>query len=293
MRVVFHTLLEDLLRFVGWWPQTVIRGHGYVALRPLESLVYQTKTEHPKMMGHSHVISGAVTWTATAAVMTPASLGMHGTAAVVGGVAAGGLVAAGAALGADLDTQESTATYSLPPVTTLLAACIGLLAGGHRKGTHSLVGLAVFVFGAYALSWWSVTVAGTEYAPGPAVAAVLLAALAFKGLRARVAMRKVWGVALLAGVAVWFLTPHTPVDAWTFSSPSWFVIAIGVGYATHLIGDSMTDGGIPVFWPLPWKLYIPLIPHTSRDSVMEHIVLGIWVAIAVIVSVIGFSGGFG
>ena len=55
----------------------------------------------------------------------------------------------GAALVPDADHHNATIAHSLPPLSNAVCAGVGALAGGHRRGTHSLIGLAAFV----AVAW--------------------------------------------------------------------------------------------------------------------------------------------
>ncbi len=243
------------------------------------------------MMGRSHAIAGAVSWVAFAAV-APEITGLVGGMGAAG-IAAGSLIAAGMALWPDLDQKSSTASRALPPVTSVLSALLALISGGHRKGTHSLLGLAVTLFGAYALSWWTVTIGDVEFGPGPALAAIVVAGLAFDGLELGLPQVVTWLLSLATGGVVWMLLPHARVEPWTFARPSWFVLAVGVGYLAHLVGDMLTARGVPLLWPFSWRARIPVIGHTGDRSLSEHLVLGVWIGFATAMAAVGFTASVG
>jgi len=91
------------------------------------------------MMGHTHWIIGGASWlgalsAANVAGNAPLSLGM---------VAGGWAIATVSALVPDIDTKNSMASKSLGPVTEAISFGIRKLFGGHRKITHSLLGLGL------------------------------------------------------------------------------------------------------------------------------------------------------
>ncbi|WP_262925695.1 metal-dependent hydrolase [Kocuria atrinae] len=67
------------------------------------------------------------------------------------GVVTGALICAGAALLPDIDHPSGTVARSLPPFSGWLARIVSRLSGGHRRGTHSVIGLLVFTL----LAWLS------------------------------------------------------------------------------------------------------------------------------------------
>lgn len=207
------------------------------------------------MMGHSHAATGAAGWVALAP-WTFETVGW-------GGLAVGTVISAGWALAADLDHHNSTITRALPPVTNVLSSITAALSGGHRKGTHSIFGVAFVTFLAFALSWWSVTVDGVKYAPGPAITTVVAAALAFKALKIAPNAMVSWAASLAAGAAVWFMLPHVPAPVWSFT-PNWFVAAVVVGYVIHIVGDALTTEGVPLLWPVSDTHFkVPIIGDTG------------------------------
>lgn len=211
------------------------------------------------MMGGHHASSGAAVWIAVTTqpvlILGPVAewfsflpsrvpLGFGLLEVTPAGVLAGALVCAGAALLPDADHRQASIAQSLPPVSNLMCAGIGRVAGGHRNGTHSLLGIAVFTVIAYALGVWEVHSPrwGTVF-PGAGLSAVLLIALALKALKfIPDAMRKLpWVVSIPAGAFVALFAPEEQY---------WFVLAVLLGTVTHIVGDLLTVGGCNLLWPL-------------------------------------------
>lgn len=211
------------------------------------------------MMGAHHAACGAAAWVAAT---TQIEVGIGPLAAVVPvlpdsftlgfqlleispvGVVTGALVTAGAALLPDADHHNATIAHSLPPLSNLLCAGVGAISGGHRKGTHSLLGVAVFVAIAFVAGLWTVDTAefGTVY-PGAGLLTVLLVSFAAKALKIIPdGLRKFpWVVGLTAGA---FVTAFAPEEQF------WFPVAMGIGVVVHILGDLLTTGGCNPLYPL-------------------------------------------
>src|SRR5688500_2273849 len=86
------------------------------------------------MMAPQHALTGAVAWSVVVATQQ--------LSATV--LLAGYVVCAGAALWPDIDHPGSTVSRCLGFGTGALSWVICKLTGGHRRGTHSLFGVAVF-----------------------------------------------------------------------------------------------------------------------------------------------------
>src|SRR6201996_3065979 len=91
------------------------------------------------MLGRDHALSGAVVF---AALAPP----LHVSLAHL---AAGVVLSAGAGVLPDIDHPDSTISRSFGFLTEWFAWVVDRLSGGHRHGTHSLLGIAVFTAGAY------------------------------------------------------------------------------------------------------------------------------------------------
>ncbi|RKQ33744.1 metal-dependent hydrolase [Kocuria tytonis] len=241
------------------------------------------------MMGPSHAACGAAAWVALTGTYTlhladvslPVGLGLM----PVGhpGVITGALICAGAALLPDLDHPGGTVARSLPPLSTWLARGVSSLGGGHRRATHSLLGLLLVVVLALlsqrasvpvgdALRWDGASGAAGGHVAGAAaslpgqvwplaaVLSVLLIACAVKVLAFvpdRLAHAN-WVVGILLGT---FVATHPPDD------PRWFAVAVGLGCAVHMLGDLLTTQGIHLLWPLRPPLPLPTAFYRRRSFV--------------------------
>ena len=219
------------------------------------------------MMGPSHAACGAAAWVALTAdyqlhlqdVTVPIGWGLVDVGDV--GVLTGALVTAGAALLPDLDHPGGTVARSLPPVSRWLARGIGRLSGGHRRGTHSLLGVAAFTGLAALAQNAGVPVAGLGRVwPLAAVMSVLLIAFAVQAL-AFVPDRLEkynWVVGIGLGLVVGL---HPPEHEW------WFAVAVGTGVVVHLLGDLLTTQGIHLLYPLRLPLPLPRALYRGRSFV--------------------------
>lgn len=214
------------------------------------------------MMGGHHAACGAAAWVAISTQIEvplgimaekftflpeaiPIGMGLMDVSPI--GVITGALVCAGAALLPDADHHNATIAHSLPPLSNVVCSGVGAISGGHRQGTHSLIGIAVFTL----IAWLAGMVAldtemfGTIY-PAAGVLSILLVAFAAKALKIIPAsMRKSpWVVGIVVGVMVAFFAPE---------EQNWFVIAMALGTAIHIAGDMMTTGGCNLAWPIKIK----------------------------------------
>ena len=214
------------------------------------------------MMGAHHAACGAAAWVAlTTSLKVDLSLlaqkapflpdhmviGMGLLDVSPVGVVTGALVTAGAAMLPDADHHNATIAHSLPPLSNAMCAGIGKVSGGHRHGTHSVVGIVVFVFIAWLAGLWTYDFSGfgTIY-PGAGILSVLLVAFAAKALKIIPdRMRKSpWAVGLSVGAFITFFAPQ---------EQNWFPIAMGIGVIVHIIGDMMTTEGCNLAWPFAIK----------------------------------------
>jgi membrane-bound metal-dependent hydrolase YbcI (DUF457 family) len=220
------------------------------------------------MMGPHHAACGAAAWVLIAAdgalPLGPlAGVGLFGSGSealltlpeavplgfgLLGGITdlgvlAGAIVAAGAALLPDADHRSASIAHSLPPVSEWVCRVLGRLAGGHRNGTHSLLGIAAFTLMAWLLSRIALPTEAGVLQVGAGLGTVLLSAFAVKALtfmpdRAR---RVPWLVGVLCGALV---------TVGLGAESSWFVLAVALGVAAHIAGDMLTDGGCNLLWPV-------------------------------------------
>ncbi len=214
------------------------------------------------MLGHSHALSGLA---AGAATLPWAPV--EGAVAQVAWIAAAG----GFAMLPDLDQRGSTISRMWGPFSDAPAGAVGLIARGHRAGTHDAV-LAPIGFGllAYAASWhlWS---------------SLLLLAVAI-GLALRAlhfvipgrAENTVVGNLMLSWGGAWFLLAHMP-------SPAWLPWAVAVGVLTHIAGDALTCGGVPV--PIIWtftRARLALLPLRTGATVEKAVLVPLFLTAALV-----------
>lgn len=209
------------------------------------------------MMGGHHAVSGAAAWLAITTPVTVGSvnLGLGTFQMDRWETLAGAIVCAGAALLPDADHHSATIARSLPPISSIFTRIIGSASGGHRNGTHSLIGIAFFIFLAWLANGWDVQTAalGTVY-PAAALFAILLISFAVKTMKFMPPVL-CWIIALAAGVFVGMNAPAENL---------WFLLAIGLGVVVHVAGDMLTIGGCNLIWPIKigaprWFRRLPVI----------------------------------
>ena len=178
------------------------------------------------MRGSTHATSGLVSGLAAGSLVLHLDAGQ--TAVMVG-------LTAAYALASDLDSCGSTEARSFGFVTYALAWCIRAVSGGHRHGTHSLVGVAAFT----GVAWLACVFRHTW--PGRVCLFAILAvglASAADALRRRSAHAE--NALALAGAAVM---------CWTGYGLALVALAAALGTITHLAGDMLTRCGCPLLWP--------------------------------------------
>lgn len=131
------------------------------------------------MMGPSHAATGAAAWLALTGWHSPVEA-LHLPAELQ---LLGALTTAGAALISDWDHPRASVAHALPPVTEWISRGVSAASGGHRQGTHSLLGIAAFTALAVVAAIPQVSLAGHTYAPGQGIIAAFLVATAAKALR--------------------------------------------------------------------------------------------------------------
>lgn len=181
------------------------------------------------MMGYSHVLSGAV-----------AGLALLPVAPVEGvtGQAAWVLLWAGAALVPDLDSVGASASRMWGPVSRAVSMVISRVAGGHRWGTHDLV-LGPLVFGGLA----SLAV----LVPPAAIVVVAVAlGLAIHGLH----VTRLWRTGPVVNLGVSWIGAVVALSFGWVSVGWWLPIAVAGGVVVAIIGDWLTNEGVPI--PIVW-----------------------------------------
>ena len=195
------------------------------------------------MLGRDHALSGALVFAALGPSLHVT--GPHLVTAVA--------IAAGAGVLPDIDHPDSTISRCFGFLTEAFAWIVDRISGGHRHGTHSLVGIAVFTAGAVAAGWYQLSgrpIGHTAFSWHMVPAALYLTLLYSAALRA-LHIGGHHGDLLGIGAAV--ITCYTRADLALVSLGHWHVpllaLAIGLGTAAHIAGDELTHGGCPIFWP--------------------------------------------
>lgn len=218
-------------------------------------------------MGGHHAITGAAAWLALTAALpavqlpgglaVPMSSGLYAQPAQI--VLLGLPVIAGAALLADADHHSATIAHSMP-FGSVITGAIEHAAGGHRKGTHTLWAVAIVGVFAWMLQFltWNTHGPLGVVAIGAGIATMALTAFATKSIKA-VFFINTWPKAWIAGALV-----GTTIAVLARGDQVWLPVAITVGFAVHLVGDALTEGGIAPLYPLlpkppQWWQNIPVI----------------------------------
>ena len=197
------------------------------------------------MLGRDHALSAAFAF----AALGP-SLHLTGS-----NLAAGLVLTAGAGVLPDIDHPDSTIARSFGFLTEAFAGVVARLSGGHRHGTHSLAGIAVFTAGALAAG--SFQLSGARAAGHAAFSWHMVPAGLYLALLYSAALRALQvgghhGDLLGIGGAV--ITCYTGWDLITVTMGPWHVpllaLATALGCAAHIAGDELTHGGCPLFWPV-------------------------------------------
>src|ERR1039458_3166062 len=197
------------------------------------------------MMGRSHLMLGAAGFLGCES-LAPTLLGT--TPLSPAQLAAGTLVVCGAAMIPDIDHPQATLARSLPPISTVTSKVVNKLAGGHRKGTHTI--------------WcWILVALATIYAlklsSGPIIAlaiTIFCALLMLRvltesdGLICLLLACIIGGAAVLAGGM----------------STAWLTEAVIIGFGLHLLGDVVTTEGIPPLFPIGGNVKIPILGSTDH-----------------------------
>lgn len=175
----------------------------------------------------------------------------------------------GYALVPDFDEPGATIVKKTGPVGALLSPVVRALAGGHRKGTHSVFA----VLGLVVLGW---------YGAQSIVSWVLLAAFGCYLSAALVTGAKRWAVQA-AFVALTAAVAYVAYDAMT---PLIGAAIVGGGILLH-IAEDMIAGKVKFFWPARVSVGLDLI---TTDGPVENMVVrpvaNVAVALVLIVTVI-------
>ncbi|SDT07253.1 LexA-binding, inner membrane-associated putative hydrolase [Pseudarthrobacter equi] len=212
-------------------------------------------------MGGHHAASGAAAWVAVAST-GPYTLGWYPLDPT--GILIGGMATAGTALVCDWDHRSSTVAHSLPPLSNAIARGIETASGGHRQGTHSVLGAAGFVLLAGVAAQVQMETPWGLLSVGAGLLCMFLINIAAKALKLfpKSGFISNWIFALVMAGLVTVYAPHQ----WT-----WLPMSMLIGVVVHIVGDLITTGGVPLLWPLvirPPKLLrkVPLLRNVWRPN---------------------------
>jgi membrane-bound metal-dependent hydrolase YbcI (DUF457 family) len=212
-------------------------------------------------MGGHHAASGAAAWVAVVSTGQYA-FGWYPLDAT--GVLIGGMATAGTALVCDWDHRSSTIAHSLPPLSNAIARGIENASGGHRQGTHSVLGAAFFVVLAAMAGQIQLQTDWGLLSVGAGLLCMFMINIAAKALKLfpKSGFISNWIFALaMAGLVTWFAP-----DQWT-----WLPVSMLIGVVVHIVGDLITTGGVPLLWPLVIKpprvlRRLPLLKNVWRPN---------------------------
>ena len=235
------------------------------------------------MMGRDHALSGAVAFAALGPTLHV------GTDYLAAGV----VLTAGAGVLPDIDHPDSTISRSFGFLTEWFAWLVDRLSGGHRHGTHSVLGIVAFTAAAYGagrfqLSEPAAVTRHLDFSWHLVPAALILALLYSSALRA---LHIGGHFGDLLGIAAAVATCFTGADLTQLALGSWHVpllaTATALGCAAHIAGDELTHGGCPLLWPasmhefhlLPRPLQITTAKLCETWIIFPLLVAGLAVAV--------------
>lgn len=224
------------------------------------------------MMGPTHSASGAAAGIGTAIAL--ASSGVVPVTAAEAVVFTG--VTAGAALLPDLDHPSATIARTFGPVSKAASKLVNFLAGGHRKGTHTLIGVAVATAGT-----WALVSMGNVWAT-LGLFFVLLTFTLHSWLRPVSEKLGPLGSFALAAAITTAVAYNLPS---AMSAPT-LALAVAVGGLAHILGDAVTHSGVPTLLsPLGGWRTIHALPKGLRFSAsgpMDKVLLFVFSATAAV-----------
>jgi membrane-bound metal-dependent hydrolase YbcI (DUF457 family) len=178
------------------------------------------------VLGESHSLMGGAAGGAAGEFVL--HLPLAGTATLAG-------LTAGMVLLNDLDSCGASAARSLGFISGAVSHLIRFVSGGHRHGSHSIGGIAVFTVLAWAACHYRADVAGK------AGLALLIAIAVSSGLEALHLAGSHLADVIAIGVAAAVI--------WLGFGLALIPLATGLGASVHVLGDMLTDAGRPLLLP--------------------------------------------
>jgi len=217
------------------------------------------------MLGHDHALSGALAFAAAAPLLHVS--GAHLAAAMA--------LTAGAGVLPDVDEPGSTIARTFGFLTGAFAWIVHKISGGHRKGTHSLLGVALMTAAAVAAaswqagaraawphSWWHLVPAG-----------FILGLLFSAGLRAlRIGGHHGDAIGLALAALVLWKGWGAPGQVPVLARVPVLAVCVALGMLAHIAGDMCTHDGCPLLYPLS-RHEFGLLPQPIRittNKLAEH-----------------------
>lgn len=223
------------------------------------------------MMGLSHAMLGTGLGLVTlGAVANEPAVHQAGWVAVWGGMS----------LQPDIDHPSSTISNSWGPVTRGvrfrwfgkrhrvvpgISDAVVFLTGGHRRGTHNPIHMALTLLAAWMASWTSI---GTALVLVMATGTVITMLMVLT----RTSVRKNWALNLVASLGVGVASIW---QGWVL--PWWFPLAMAGGVGAHILGDLVTKGGIP--WSVGKGRYVRVSILPMETGGFAELVLMRWLVL--------------
>lgn len=190
------------------------------------------------MNGPAHMVFGA---SMTLLVAPPVHEYVYHSTLTSSMLVAVAVISVGATLIADLDTIKSRASSALGPVTRTLSKGVSLVSGGHRYGTHSILAVALV----WLATWRMLGAWGGS----------LMFMMAVTTFLVSFAVRELVGDRL-PSIFVFFAAIAIAFACLSVSATyEWMQTGIVVGYAMHLVADSLTTEGVRLLWPLSSRTF--------------------------------------
>lgn len=188
-------------------------------------------------------------------------------------LAAGAALTAGAGVLPDIDEPGSTIARTFGFLTGAFAWIVHTLSGGHRKGTHSLLGIALLTVGAFAAGQWQAGVPHHSFSWHLVPAGLVLALLFSAGFRA-LRIGGHFGDALGLALAGFVLWQGWDLDLVTIDGRRLALLGVSaaVGMLAHVAGDMCTHDGCPLLYPVS-RHEFGLLPEAVRittNKLAEH-----------------------
>ena len=258
---------------------------GRLAAQPtaVDQPLINTKELDRTMMGRDHALSGALAFAGLAPVL-------HVTDAHL---AAGIVLCAGAGVLPDIDHQDTSVSGSFGFLTEGFSWLVAKLSGGHRHGTHSLFGIAVFTAGAFAAGAYQLSGPKVSGLGHPAFSWHIVPAVLFLSLLYSAALRALHVGGHhgdLLGIAAAVVTCYTGADLTRLPVWHWHIPmlagVIALGCAAHIAGDELTHGGCPIFWPFSMHEF-HLLPRPFQITTAK--LCETWVIFPLLVAGLGLA----